>query len=89
MTICSHQGATYRNHIYHAHNHGQNASGDHNPPKRKPQRLLTGGWRVEIAQHADPQHHHYYSQCYKPGFLTQQWPVSIEVVAKERKLGDD
>lgn len=72
--------------VHPAQDEDENTRCDYQTPERKAERLLTGDFFVEIAEHVDPQNDHCKSQSDESVSRTKQGPVAREEAAEERKF---
>lgn len=80
---------TYRQDIDHTHDHGQDACRNHDSPERQSKSLLVHRGRVQVAQHRHPKDHHDSRKCAESCFFAEQWPLPVEVTAKDWELRYD
>ena len=69
--------------VHPAENKDDNTRADNDSPERKPERLLTCGWFVEVAEHVDAENDHRERECDETVSWTQQRPVACEVSAEQ------
>lgn len=82
-------GWTYCQHVQDADYHCQDSSRGDNTPERHADFLLGHCFCVQIAKCRDAQDHHDSGKGVEARFLTEHWPVVVEVVLQNWEFGDD
>lgn len=84
-----HGAVAYCKKVDDSKNHHEDPRRDHDLPKRLAQGFRAGSLFVEVPENKNTKHNHCKSQGDEARRWREEWPISRDVIAKQREFGDD